>query len=110
MSQQPEPTRRGFASPLQKAQAGKIGGGRSTPPPEKENRPAAPPPTAAAEPEQPAIKTPTARQTRERERITVYLPPHMVQRIRRQAADERKEISLIVERLLEPMMESLERN
>jgi hypothetical protein len=47
-----------------------------------------------------AAKTKTTATKRERERITIYLPPHMVERIRLQAATERKEISEVVEEYL----------
>lgn len=115
MSQQAEqPERGGFASPLQKAQAGKIGGGRSTqaPTPEPEIRPApAPQPAqqpapARAEPEQSAEKKLTTKDTHFRQ--TVWMPKLLNHRLKMIATRDHEDVSGIINRLVEKYLDEVE--
>jgi len=111
MSQQPEPTRKGFISPLQKAQAGKIGGGRSSSAPtsEPETRPApaqTPTPAAAAEPEQASEKKLTTKDTHFRQ--TVWMPKQLNHRLKMIATRDHEDVSGIINRLVEKYLDEVE--
>lgn len=100
MNEQPK-ERKGFASPLQKAQSGKIGGGKSdtrTEPAAQEDQP----PTTAA--------SPTSKPNREEThfRQTVWMPRPLATRLKVHAARTRQDISGIVNKLVEQYLNNEE--
>ena len=109
MSEQPQQKeRKGFASPLQKAQSGRIGGGRSTEMPIQEDtrdRPAVQEHQLPSTPE-----TPTSKQKREEThfRQTVWMPIPLATRLKVHAARTRQDISGIVVKLVEQYLDSEE--
>ncbi len=112
MTQHEQPTeRKGFASPLQKAQAGKIGGGARTQEPERESRPtiAAPAsaPVPAPEPEQAQAKKADRKETHFQQ--SVWMPKPLNRRLKVYAAQNSEDISSIINSLVEKFLDDQER-
>ncbi|MGH2505800.1 MAG: hypothetical protein ACRDHZ_00035 [Ktedonobacteraceae bacterium] len=105
MSQEQPTERKGFVSPLQKAQAGKIGGGATrTQETERDVQPTISTPTPA--PEQATAKKADRKETHFQQ--TVWMPKPLNRRLKVHAAQTGEDVSSIINTLVEKYLDEME--